>query len=123
MSTLTKEEPDSLSLTLAALADPTRRQIVERLSHRRATVGELVKPFKMSWPAVTRHVQILERAGLVTRHRAGLHRVIELNPEPIDQVRQWMDHHRRFWEHSLDSLADYLERGITKPKHPKTKRP
>jgi DNA-binding transcriptional ArsR family regulator len=113
-----KKPSDALSATFAALADPTRRQIVERLSRGHATVGELVEPFDMSWPAVTRHVAVLERAGLVSRHRAGLHRILELKPEPIDRIREWMDHHRRFWQGSLDSLADYLERGIVK--NPKT---
>jgi DNA-binding transcriptional ArsR family regulator len=114
-----KNPSNALNAVFAALADPTRRQIVERLSRGRATVGELVQPFAMSWPAVTRHLAVLERAGLVSRHRSGLHRVLELNPAPIDRIRDWMDHHRRFWQGSLDSLADYLERGIVK-NSPKT---
>ena len=109
-----KSQADELNATFGALADPTRRQIVERLSRGRATVGEIVQPFNVSWPAVTKHLRVLERAGLVGRHRAGLHRILELNPEPLEQVQQWIEHHRQFWKGNLDSLADYLERGITK---------
>lgn len=114
MPSVLSSASDALNATFAALADPTRRQIVERLSRGPAPVGELVRPFDMSWPAVTKHLRALEQAGLVRRHRAGQHRVLELEPGPMNEVRAWMDHHRQFWEQSLDSLADYLERGITK---------
>ena len=114
MPSVLSSDSDALNATFAALADPTRRQIVERLSRGPAPVGELVQPFDMSWPAVTKHLRALEQAGLVRRHRAGQHRVLELEPGPMNEVRAWMDHHRQFWEKSLDSLADYLERGITK---------
>ncbi len=108
-------DSDSLNATFAALADPTRRRIVERLSRGPAPVGELVQPFDMSWPAVTKHLRALEQAGLVRRHPSGRHRILELEPGPMTQARAWMDHHRQFWEKNLDSLADYLERGRTKP--------
>ena len=114
MPAASSSDSAALNATFAALADPTRRQIVERLSRGPAPVGELVRPFDMSWPAVTKHLRSLEQAGLVRRHRAGQHRVLELEPGPMNQARAWMDHHRQFWEKSLDSLADYLERGITK---------
>ena len=117
-------DSDALDATFAALADATRRGIVERLSRGPAPVGELVEPLAMSWPAVTKHLQVLERAGLVQRHRAGRHRVLELNPEPMTRAQGWMDQHREFWEKNLDSLAAYLERGITKSaKPPKRKKP
>jgi DNA-binding transcriptional ArsR family regulator len=104
----------ALSATFGALADPTRRQILERLSHGPITVGELAQPFDMSWPAVTKHLGVLERAGLIERHHAGQRRVLELKPEPMDQARGWIEYHRRFRKGSLESLADYLERGVTK---------
>ena len=115
------ENEETLTATFAALSDPTRRRIVERLGKGRATVGEIVQPFDMSWPAVTKHLRVLERAGLVCRHRAGLHRVLELQREPLDRAGKWIEHHRKFWEGSLDSLAAYLEKGITKSTSTKMK--
>ena len=114
-------DTDKLSATFAALADPTRREIVHRLSQGRATVGELVQPFDISWPAVTKRLHVLERAGLVTRHRLGQRRVLELKPEPMDKASEWIRDHRRFWDGSLDALADYLERDIN-DKKPKSKK-
>jgi DNA-binding transcriptional ArsR family regulator len=114
MAAILSSDSDALNATFAALADPTRRQIVERLSRGPAPVGELARPFDMSWPSVTKHLRTLEQAGLVRRHPSGQHRILELEPGPMNRARAWMDHHRQFWEKSLDSLADYLERGITK---------
>ena len=122
MSPVADNSTAALDATFAALADPTRRAIVERLGRGRATVGELVQPFTISWPAVSRHLRVLENAGLLKRHRAGLHRVLELNSRPLDQINQWIEHHRRFWEGSLDSLAAYLERGVNKPAQRKSKK-
>jgi DNA-binding transcriptional ArsR family regulator len=114
MPAASSSESEALSATFAALADPTRRGIVERLSRGPAAVGELARPFDISWPAVTKHLRVLESAGFIQRHHAGRHRVLELSPEPMTRARAWMDHHREFWEKNLDSLAAYLERGITK---------
>jgi DNA-binding transcriptional ArsR family regulator len=121
MPAATAKDYDALSAAFAALADPTRRGIVERLSRGPAAVGELARPLDMSWPAVTKHLRVLESAGFIQRHHAGRHRVLELNPEPMSRARAWMDHHREFWEKNLDSLADYLERGITKSPQPEKK--
>jgi DNA-binding transcriptional ArsR family regulator len=113
----------SLDRTFGALADPTRRKILERLSRGDARVTELAEPFSMSLPAISRHVAVLERAGLLKRRRAGRLHHLKLNSAPIQQASRWIDEYRRFWEGSLDSLAAYLERGETKPalkKGPKT---
>ncbi len=103
-----------LSTTFAALADPTRRVILERLSRGEATPGELARPLRISWPAVTRHLRVLERAGLLQRRRNGRNHLLTLEPEPIKQADAWIATYRRFWEESFNSLADYLERGVTK---------
>ena len=106
--------PEQLDRTFAALADPTRRRILEQLTLGEATVGELAAPLDISGPAVTKHLRTLERAGLLQRRREGRHQVIELDAEPMKLAREWIEYYRRFWEGSLDSLADYLERGVTK---------
>ena len=77
-------------------------------------MGELAAPLDISGPAVTKHLRTLERAGLLQRRREGRHQVIELDAEPMKLAREWIEYYRRFWEGSLDSLADYLERGVTK---------
>jgi len=118
---LLKSAPDPLDATFTALADPTRRKIIERLTHGRATVGEVAQPFDISGPAVTKHLRVLERAGLIRRYTIGPKRLLELNTTPMAQAEQWMKHHQRFWEGSLDALADYLERGITRPTKKKGK--
>ena len=99
-----------LSATFSALSDPTRRKILQRLSGGALSVGELAEPMEMSWPAVTKHLKVLEAAGLLRRRREGRRHVVSLNAEPIKGAQQWMDHYREFWEGSLDRLADYLER-------------
>ena len=99
---------DRLSLTLAALADPTRRAILARLAEGEATVGELAAPFAMSLPAVSRHLKVLERAGLIARGREAQWRPCRLAPEPLGEVAGWLESYRRFWEASLDRLDDYL---------------
>lgn len=99
---------DSLSLTFAALADPTRRAILARLASGECTVGELAKPFAMSGPAVSKHLRVLERAGLVSRGRDAQWRPCRLRAEPIRQVADWADDYRRFWDASYRRLDAYL---------------
>jgi DNA-binding transcriptional ArsR family regulator len=99
---------DRLSNTLAALADPTRRAILARLALGETSVKELAAPFDMSLPAVSKHLKVLERAGLIARGRAAQWRPCRLRPEPLKEVAQWIEHYRAFWEQSLGRLDDYL---------------
>jgi DNA-binding transcriptional ArsR family regulator len=100
---------DTLSTTLSALADPTRRAIVARLARGEATVTELARPFEMSLPAVSKHLKVLERAGLITRGRNAQWRPCRLRPEPLQDVDEWLERYRRFWEESFDRLDEYLK--------------
>jgi len=100
---------DSLSTTLAALADPTRRAILARLSRGNASVSELAEPFAMSMPAVSKHLKVLEHAGLITRGRSAQWRPCQLHAGPLKEVAHWVDEFRRFWEESFDRLDDYLQ--------------
>lgn len=100
---------DRLSTTLAALADPTRRAILSRLASGEATVTELAKPFAMSMPAVSRHLKVLEQAGLITRGRDAQWRPARLEPEPLRDVADFVERYRRHWEERLDRLDDYLQ--------------
>lgn len=100
---------DRLSTTLAALADPTRRAILSRLASGEATVTELAKPFAMSMPAVSRHLKVLEQAGLITRGRDAQWRPARLDPEPLRDVADFVEQYRRHWEERLDRLDDYLQ--------------
>jgi DNA-binding transcriptional ArsR family regulator len=100
---------DSLSVTLAALADPTRRAILAQLAQGEATVTELAEPFEMSLPAVSKHLKVLERAQLITRSRDAQWRLCRLNPEPLKDLANWLEHYRQFWEHSFDRLDEYLQ--------------
>ncbi|GHH04560.1 metalloregulator ArsR/SmtB family transcription factor [Comamonas sp. JC664] len=122
--------PDPLSATFAALADPTRRAILARLSKGDASVTELAQPFDISLPAVTKHLKVLERAGLITRSREAQWRPCRLAPTPLKDANAWLEHYREFWEGSFDRLEDYLSelqgqkrsartRGATTPKKPK----
>ncbi|MBX3529517.1 MAG: winged helix-turn-helix transcriptional regulator [Rhizobiaceae bacterium] len=99
---------DPLSQTLFALADPTRRAIVQRLSAGEATVNELAQPFEMSVPAISKHLKVLERAGLVEQGREKQFRPRKLRPEPFRELAGWLDGYRRYWDESLDRLDDYL---------------
>jgi DNA-binding transcriptional ArsR family regulator len=99
---------DELSRILAALADPTRRAILERLAQGEATVTELAQPFEMSLPAVSKHLKVLERAGLITRGRDAQWRPCRLEPGPLREVDDWVGRYRRFWEESFDRLDAYL---------------
>ncbi|MCL6707065.1 metalloregulator ArsR/SmtB family transcription factor [Pseudomonas sp. R2.Fl] len=100
--------PDPLSETLSALADPTRRAILARLSTGEATVNELAEPFDMSLPAVSKHLKVLERAGLISRSRSAQWRPCRLEPEPLKAVDGWLAEYRRLWEQRLDRLESYL---------------
>ena len=100
--------PDRLSTTLAALADPTRRAILARLAQGEAPVSELSRPFGMSGPAISKHLKVLERAGLITRGREAQRRPCRLAAEPMREVADWVAQYRRFWDDSFDRLDDYL---------------
>ena len=101
--------PDHLTTTYAALADPTRRAILARLSTGEATVGELAEPFAMSLPAVSKHLKVLERAGLITRRRKAQWRPCRIEAGPLKDAAQWLEHYRRFWDESFDRLGEYLD--------------
>jgi DNA-binding transcriptional ArsR family regulator len=99
---------DRLSATLAALADPTRRAILSRLASGEASVSELAKPFAMSQPAVSKHLKVLECAGLITRGREAQWRPARLEASPLRDVADWVEQYRRFWERRLERLDAYL---------------
>jgi DNA-binding transcriptional ArsR family regulator len=99
---------DHLSLTFAALADPTRRAILARLAHGDATVLELAKPFDMSQPAVSKHLKVLERAGLISRGREAQTRPCRLDARRLKDVTEWIARYRVFWEQSFDRLDGFL---------------
>ena len=100
---------DPLSLTLSALADPTRRAILATLSRGEATVSQLAEPFQMSMPAVSKHLRVLERAGLVEQGREAQFRPRRLRPDPLRDLAGWLEDYRRYWEENLDQLDDYLK--------------
>jgi DNA-binding transcriptional ArsR family regulator len=100
---------DTLSTTFAALADPTRRAILARLAKGAATVKELTAPFTMSGPAVSKHLRVLERAGLIARGRKAQWRPRRLKPGPLKEVAQWTERYRRFWDASYERLDAYLQ--------------
>jgi DNA-binding transcriptional ArsR family regulator len=100
--------PDDLSATFAALADPTRRAILARLAAGEASVSELAEPFDMSLPAISKHLKVLERAGLIGRSREAQRRPCRLEAARLKDVAEWVERYRRFWEESLDRLEAYL---------------
>jgi DNA-binding transcriptional ArsR family regulator len=100
--------PDSLSTTFAALADPTRRAILARLSSGETSVTELAEPFNLSLPAVSKHLKVLQRAGLITQGRKAQWRPCRLAAGPLKDVDDWLENYRRFYEDSFDRLNDYL---------------
>jgi DNA-binding transcriptional ArsR family regulator len=100
---------DALSLTFSALADPTRRAILARLTEGPATVKELSAPFKISGPAVSKHLRVLERAGLIARGREAQWRPRRLDAAPLKEVAEWAEDYRRFWDQSYERLDEYLE--------------
>jgi DNA-binding transcriptional ArsR family regulator len=99
---------DQLSNTFAALADPTRRAILARLASGEAAVTELAEPFAMSLPAVSKHLKVLERAGLIARSRDAQWRRCHLDPAPLKEAAEWIAHYKKFWEESFDRLEEYL---------------
>jgi DNA-binding transcriptional ArsR family regulator len=112
-------QPDSLSQTFSALADPTRRAILARLAQGDATVMELAKPFDMSLPGVSKHLKVLQNAGLVVQGRDAQWRPCRLEPERLRDVAGWVEQYRRLWEERLDRLDDYL-RGLQTQAQEKT---
>jgi DNA-binding transcriptional ArsR family regulator len=109
--------PDNLSTTLAALSDPTRRAILARLAGGEATVTELAAPFAMSMPAISRHLKVLEHAGLIARSRQAQWRPCRITAAPLKDVADWLAHYQRFWTESLDRLNDYLREVQKKEKN------
>jgi DNA-binding transcriptional ArsR family regulator len=99
----------ALDNVFGALADPTRRAILARLRAGEATVGELAAPFSLTQPAISKHLKVLERAGLVTRGRAAQTRPVRLNPEPLAEAAQWLGGYQRFWTESFDRLDAYVQ--------------
>jgi DNA-binding transcriptional ArsR family regulator len=117
---MVKYTPSLLDSTFAALADPTRRRILAHLARGSKRVTHLARPHAMSLPAVSKHLRVLEKAGLLRRRRYGRVHQMELDAEPLKKAAQWVEEYRKFWEGSLDRLADYLEK--TKPQEKKGKR-
>lgn len=119
---MVKYPPRLLNRTFAALADPTRRRILEHLAGGDRCVTDLAKPYRMSLPAVSKHLRVLERAGLIRRQRRGRMHQLNLEAAPMKQASQWMEEYRRFWEESFDRLGDYLKQLQTKEtKHERKK--
>jgi DNA-binding transcriptional ArsR family regulator len=113
---------DHLSTTFAALADPTRRAILARLALGETSVTELAEPFEMSMPAISKHLKVLERAGLIARGREAQWRPCRLEAAPLRDIASWVEHYRRFWEESFDRLDTYLhELQNPKPKNQEKK--
>src|SRR6202522_3948471 len=107
---------DRLTATFAALADPTRRAILARLASGETSVTELAAPFEMSMPAISKHLKVLERAGLIARSREAQFRPCRLEAGPLKDAADWVEHYRRFWEQSLDRLEGYLHELQSKEK-------
>ena len=107
---------DQLSVTFAALADPTRRAILAHLAKGEASVTELAKPFEMSLPAISKHLKVLERAGLIVRGREAQWRPCQIKAEPLKDAMDWIEQYRQFWEERLDRLDDYLHELQTQEK-------
>src|SRR6202521_2591924 len=107
---------EHLNATFSALADPTRRAILARLASGETSVSELAEPFAMSLPAVSKHLKVLERAGLIARGREAQWRPCRLEAGRLKEVADWVEHYRRFWEQSFDRLDDYLRKLQTKEK-------
>jgi DNA-binding transcriptional ArsR family regulator len=104
----TATAPDRISSTFAALADPTRRAILARLAHGEASVLEIAEPFEISLPAVSKHLKVLERAGLITRGREAQWRPCRLEPAPLKAASDWIERYRQHWEERFDRLEGYL---------------
>ena len=118
--------PDRLSRVFAALADPTRREILSKLSTGNRSVGELAEPHDMSLPAISKHLRVLERSGLIARTRDAQWRPCQLQAAPLKEATDWMEQYRQFWEQSFDRLDDYLQKlqvAPTKESHADQKKP
>ena len=113
---------DTLSMTFAALADPTRRAILARLTTGEASVTELAEPFAMSLPAISKHLKVLERAGLIARTRDAQWRPCKLDAGPLKDASDWLERYREFWEQSFDRLDEYLRTLKQKQKKRKEKK-
>lgn len=100
---------DPLTLTFMALADPTRREILKRLSKGEASVTELSKPFDMTAPAITKHLKVLQKAGLISQTRKAQWRPCRLEAKPLQEVSSWLEYYQKFWEESFDRLDEYLQ--------------
>ena len=107
---MVKYQSRTLDRTFAALADPTRRRILAHLAHGDRCVTDLAKPHPMSLPAVSKHLRVLEKAGLLRRRRYGRVHQLRLEAKPMEQAVRWIEEYRKFWEGSLDRLAEYLEK-------------
>ena len=118
---MVKYSPKTLSRTFAALADPTRRRILAHLARGDKCVTHLARPHAMSLPAVSKHLRVLENAGLIRRKRYGRVHQLKLEAMPMKQAAQWVEEYRRFWESSLDRLARYLEKTNKQPEKKETK--
>ncbi|MPZ29957.1 MAG: metalloregulator ArsR/SmtB family transcription factor [Rhodospirillales bacterium] len=108
---MVNKDLDRLSTTLYALSDPTRRAILARLALGESAVGELAQPFDMTLPAISKHLKVLERAGLIARGREAQRRPCRLAAEPLREVLEWVSDYRHFWDQRLDRLGAYLEKG------------
>ncbi|MCB1278452.1 metalloregulator ArsR/SmtB family transcription factor [Prosthecobacter sp.] len=120
-------KPD-LNDAFFALSDPTRRSILEQLGAREAGVTEIAEPHDMSLPAISKHLRVLEQAGLLTRRVEGRQHFLRVNPDPLQQAKQWIERQRVFWEGSFDKLAEHLERMTAEsppstPKSSKSRKP
>lgn len=109
--------PEHLNLTFAALADPTRRRILEELANGERCVTDLARPHAMSLPAISKHLKVLEGAGLVSRQKEGRVHSLKLEAAPMKQAQQWIEEYRRFWEENFDRLGDYLKQLQTPEKN------
>ncbi len=109
---------DTLTVTLSALSDPTRRAILGRLAEGEATVTELAEPFDMTMPAISKHLKVLERAGLIERGRDKQKRPCRLRAEPLKEAAEWIGHYRRQWEARFDRLDEHLKSIQSKPETP-----
>ena len=109
VSFMVNNSPQSLDVVFSSLSDPTRRAIIERLARSEASVTELAAPFDMSLPAISKHLRILERAGLIARERQGRIHHMRLTASAMKDAAEWLGHYRRFWEDQLDNLAAYLD--------------
>lgn len=110
-------QTDRLSLTFGALADPTRRAILARLAKGQASVSAIATPFEMSLPAVSKHLKVLERAGLIERGRDAQYRPARLNAEPLREANAWVERYREYWEESFDRLDEILQRKKEQREH------